>query len=277
MKKLFSSAFSLLTSAALLVGVSPLASLAEDSTTQFVEIAEDETLTVSELDQLALSDGGAVQIAANYDYENGAYNLGYYLDANNAEVYSKMMELINPSLDTITVTLPEPLVIESSSWYFDINTTAASNAVFSACRSGIECASFDIPDIFWLDVNNISIGVKSVQQNRISSRKYTYTVYQLTISPAYYDGFSSFDEVFEYKTKLEEAVENFEVTGSTRYEQLKCIHDKISKFIYYDIDGQFSGSCLGALVEPGVVCAPTFISSGRFSTRVLPKLSRGEI
>ena len=254
MKKLFSSAFSLLTSAALLVGVSPLASLAEDSTTQFVEIAEDETLTVSELDQLALSDGGAVQIAANYDYENGAYNLGYYLDANNAEVYSKMMELINPSLDTITVTLPEPLVIESSSWYFDINTTAASNAVFSACRSGIECASFDIPDIFWLDVNNISIGVKSVQQNRISSRKYTYTVYQLTISPAYYDGFSSFDEVFEYKTKLEEAVENFEVTGSTRYEQLKCIHDKISKFTYYDIDGQFSGSCLGALVEPGVVC-----------------------
>lgn len=254
MKKLFSSAFSLLTSAALLVGASPLPSLAEDSTPQFVEIAEDETLTISELDKSALSGGGAVQIAANYDYDNGAYNLGYYLDANNAEVYSKMMELINPSLDVITVTLPEPLVIESTSWYFDINTSAASNAVFGACRSGIECASFDIPELFWLDVNNISIGVKSVQQKRVSSRKYTYTVYQLTIVPAYYDGFASFDEVFDYKTKLEEAVENFDVKGSTRYEQLKYIHDKIAKFTYYDLDGQFSGSCLGGLVVPGVVC-----------------------
>lgn len=254
MKKLFSSAFSLLTSAALLVGAAPLSSFAEDSTPRFVEIAEDETLTLSELDTLSLSDGSAVQIAANYDYENGAYNLGYFLDANNAEVYSKMIELINPSLDELVITLPEPLVIESTSWYFDINTTAASNAVFGACRSGIECASFDIPELFWLDVNNISVGVKSVQQSRKSSRKYTYTVYQLTIVPAYYDGFSSFDEVFEYKTKLEEAVENFEVTGDTRYEQLKCIHDKIAKFTYYDLEGQFSGSCLGGLVTPGVVC-----------------------
>ena len=254
MKKIFSSAFSLLTSVALLVGAAPSVSFAEDSNTNFIDIDEDATITIGELDELALSDGGTVQIGSNYDYENGAYNLGYYLDANNAEVYMKMMALINPSLDTIVVTLPEPLVIESTSWVFDINTTAASNAVFEACRSGIECASFDIPELFWLDVNNIRVGVQSVQQKRISSRKYTYTVNQITISPDYYAGFSSFDEIFEYKTLLEEAVENFEVTGNTRYEQLKCIHDKIAKFTYYDVDGQFSGSCLGALVVPGVVC-----------------------
>ena len=217
MKKLFSSAFSLLTSVALLVGAIPLSSFAEDDAPKFIDIAEDETISISDLDELALSDGGTVQIGANYDYDNGAYNLGYYLDANNAEVYKKMMELVNPSLDTVIVTLPEPLVIESSSWYFDINEEAAITEVFKACRSGITCASYDIPELFWIDINACMIGVRSVQQSRANRRNYTYTIYQLTIQPEYYSGFSSFDEVFEYKTKLEEAVENFEVTGNTRY------------------------------------------------------------
>ena len=254
MKKLFSSAFSLLTSVALLVGAIPLSSFAEDDAPKFIDIAEDETISISDLDELALSDGGTVQIGANYDYDNGAYNLGYYLDANNAEVYKKMMELVNPSLDTVIVTLPEPLVIESSSWYFDINEEAAITEVFKACRSGITCASYDIPELFWIDINACMIGVRSVQQSRANRRNYTYTIYQLTIQPEYYSGFSSFDEVFEYKTKLEEAVENFEVTGNTRYEQIKSIHDQIAKFTYYDLEGQFSGSCLGGLVVPGVVC-----------------------
>lgn len=254
MKKLFSSAFSLLTSAALLIGATPPAVFAEDDIPQFVDIDESETLSISDLDKQALSGGGAVNIGSNYDNENGAYNLGYYLDENNAEVYLKMMTLINPSLDTLVITLPEPLVIESSSWYFDINTEAASTAVFKACRSGIECASFDIPELFWLDVNNLQVGVKSVQQKRLGSRKYQYTVYQLTVSPAAYSGFASWDEVFEYKEKLEETVANFEVNGSTRYEKLKSIHDQIAKFTYYDLEGQFSGSCLGALLVPGVVC-----------------------
>ncbi|MBO7396365.1 MAG: hypothetical protein J6U16_09680, partial [Ruminococcus sp.] len=254
MKRLFSSAFSLLTSAALLTGAVPPAVFAEENTPLFVDIDESETISIGDLDGQALSGGGAAKIGSNYDYENGAYNLGYYLDENNAEVYLKMMTLINPSLDTLVVTLPEPLVIESSSWYFDINTEAASTAVFTACRSGIECASFDIPELFWLDVNNLQVGVKSVQQKRLGSRKYQYTVYQLTISPAAYSGFSSWDEVFQYKDKLEEAVANFEVKGTTRYEKLKSIHDKITRFTYYDLEGQFSGSCLGALVVPGVVC-----------------------
>ena len=254
MKKIFSSAFSLLTSAALLIGAPPPAVFAEDDIPQFVDIDESETLSISDLDEQALSGGGAVNIGSNYDNENGAYNLGYYLDENNAEVYMKMMTLINPSLDTLVITLPEPLVIESSSWYFDINTDAATEAVFKACRSGIECASFDIPEIYWLDVNQIQIGVKSVQQKRLGSRKYQYTVYQLTIAPAAYSGFTSWDELLSYKDKLEEAVANFEVKGNTRYEKIKSIHDTISKFTYYDLEGQFSGSCLGGLVVPGVVC-----------------------
>ena len=131
MKKLFSSAFSLLTSAALLIGATPPAVFAEDDIPQVVDIDESETLSISDLDKQALSGGGAVNIGSNYDNENGAYNLGYYLDENNAEVYLKMMTLINPSLDTLVITLPEPLVIESSSWYFAINSCPELSTSFA--------------------------------------------------------------------------------------------------------------------------------------------------
>ncbi len=255
MKKLLSSAFSLLTSAALFTSAVPLASAAEGLTYGTVEISTDgETFDFGDAVEKAKMSGTA-DIGGNFNYENGAYNLGYYLDDNNAAVYMALMNLVNPSLDEITITLPEPLVFESSSSYFNMNTEEAFNAVFGACRGGIECASFDMPEIFWLNADDILVGVKSVSQSRkFMSRKYTYTVKQLTLDPACYPGFSSFDEVFEYKDKLEEAVENFEVTGNTRFEQVKCIHDTIASFTYYDTEAKFSGSCLGALVEPGVVC-----------------------
>ena len=255
MKKLLSSAFSLLTSVALLNSAVPLAYAADGLTYDTVEISADgESFDFGDAVEKAKMSDTAV-VSSNYNYEEGAYNLGYYLDDNNAAVYMALMKLINPSMDEVTVTLPEPLVFESTSSYFDMNTEEAFNAVFGACRGGIECASFDIPELFWLNADDLLVGVKSVSQSRkFLSKKYTYTVKQLTIDPAYYPGFASFDEVFDYKEKLEEAVENFEVTGSTRYEQIKCIHDKISKFTYYDTEGQFSGSCLGSLVVPGVVC-----------------------
>ena len=254
MKKLFSSAFSLMTSATLLVSAAPLFASAEDEISRYEDVSGSESITISGLSEQALSGSGVANIGSNYDYENGAYNLGYYLDQNNAEVYMAMMKLLNPSTDEIIVTLPEPLIIESSSSFFNINTDEASTAIFSACRSGIQCASFDIPELFWLDVNNTSVGARSVVKTRLSSRKYQYKVYQLTVSPAYFAGFSGLSEINEYKTKLEKAVESFEVTGSTRYEQLKCIHDTIALNTHYDLEGKFPNSCLGALVEPGVVC-----------------------
>lgn len=256
MKKLLSSAFSLITSLAILGAAIPLSAAAEELTTEYGVIEDiDEKLIFGDSAGFSLGAPDTAQILGNYNTESGAYNLGYYLDENNAAVYMAFMKLINPSLDTITVTLPEPVSFQGDSRNVDMNSEEVYNAVFGACKSGIDCASFDLPELFWLDISQVSVGVEGLQYSYSTrTKKYTFTIKELTFDPAYYSSFSSLDEVMEYKEKLEAAVEDFEVTGSTRYEQLKSIHDTISLFTYYDTAGQFAGSALSALVVPGAVC-----------------------
>ena len=115
-------------------------------------------------------------------------------------------------------------------------------------------ATFDIPELFWIDLPATDINYSySTTRNRFTGT-YTCTINSIKLTPSPYEAFSSISEILEYKDKLNEAVENFEVEEKTRYEQLKFIHDTISTFTYYDMESPFSGSALGALVEPGAVC-----------------------
>lgn len=181
------------------------------------------------------------------------YLLGDYLDNNNKAVYAAMAELVNPSTEKFTVRLPEPVVFTTS----DINAGGEdfSNAVFSACASAKDAVSFDMPEIFWLDQNNTSVSVGSMpyKYNRRTGL-YTCTIEAITFTPAYYSGFADIDEVLEYKTLLEDAINSFSVEGNTNAEKLKNIHDKIADFTYYDIEGRFSGSALSSFVVSGAVC-----------------------
>ena len=254
MKKMFTKAFSLFTSAALLISAAPLDSAAEELFTEdFITEYTGEALSLADCNgqTLQLTDRPTI----NANYRDGAYNLGYYLDENNAAVYMAFMELINPSTEEFSVTLPEPIVITTTSRNLNLSDEPYYSSVFGACKSGIDSADFDIPELFWIDNSKITVSVQNVAStyDRLS-RKYTYTIDKLYFSVGYYDAFGDMDGVMEYKEKLAEAVDNFEVQGSTRYEQLKSIHDTISKFTYYDINADFAHSCIGGLVEPGAVC-----------------------
>ncbi|MBR2284459.1 MAG: hypothetical protein IJ874_08610 [Ruminococcus sp.] len=198
---------------------------------------------------------GNAEILANYS--TGTHNYGTFLDENNVEVYMAMMKLINPSEDDLTVTMPEPITFTASS----VNLTSSADqkafqdAVFSNCRPAMDCVLFDVPDLFWIDEAQIGVKPSSMTYKRSrSTGTYTFTITGLTFVPGYYDGFESFDQVLEYKEKLDTAVADFEVSGDTLYDKLLSIHDQISLFTYYDTSGRFSGSALGGLVEPGVVC-----------------------
>ena len=254
MKKMFTKAFSLFTSAALLISAAPLDSAAEELFTEdFITEYTGEALSLADCNgqTLQLTDRPTI----NANYRDGAYNLGYYLDENNAAVYMAFMELINPSTEEFSVTLPEPIVITTTSRNLNLSDEPYYSSVFGACKSGIDSADFDIPELFWIDNSKITVSVQNVSStyDRLS-RKYTYTIDKLYFSVGYYDAFGDMDGVMEYKERLAEAVDNFDVQGSTRYEQLKYIHDTISKFTYYDINADFAHSCIGGLVEPGAVC-----------------------
>ena len=255
MKKFFKSAFSLFTSLALVTGTGAVSVYAEELTTETgVLELEDNFITLNQAQSdtmLSLPDSPS--ILANYSSD--AYNYGYFLDENNVEVYKAFMTLINPSTDRIVVELPNPVTFTSSSSNIDMSNEDLFNAVFYNCKPGMDAAELDMPELFWLSNGETGVGVESMPYTYSRTKKlYTFTLKSLVFVPAYQSSYSDIDEVIEYKQKLNDAVENFEVEGSTRYEQLKSIHDQISLRTYYDVDAKFSSSAVGSLVEPGVVC-----------------------
>ena len=193
------------------------------------------------------------------NYSDGAYNYGTFLDENNVQVYMEMMKLVNPSVDTVTVTLPNPVTFTVSTPDPDLMTDedilAYKTALFENCRPGIDSALFDIPELFWIDLNQMGVNIQNYDISyNMFKRNFTIEMSELTFNPAFYESYGSLETVNEYKQKLTEAVENFPVSGETRYDQLKSIHDYICKYTFYDIESPFTSSAVGAIVEPGAVC-----------------------
>ncbi|MBQ1464753.1 MAG: hypothetical protein IIZ18_08090, partial [Ruminococcus sp.] len=256
MKRILRSAFSLAAAGAMAMSTGAFNVYAEEITAVYGEAEISEELYFADLDSLSLELPEMPAIEANYS--QGTYNYGTALDDNNVAVYLKFMELTSyPSVEPIQIDFPDPVTFTASSYRLtsDEDQQALADAVFSNCKPGMDCATFDMPELFWLDLANSGINPDNVTY-RYSSRtkSYTFTISSLTINPSYKSAFSSIDDVKEWREKLLKAIDEFEVEGDTRYEQIKSIHDQISLFTYYDTNATYASTALGALVEPGVVC-----------------------
>jgi len=259
MKKLFSSVVSLLSSAALLICSGSIECTAD--TFNLVNGTYDdfsETYVLEDAEDLQLTLDSAPEVLSNFD--DGSYNYRDFLDENNMAVYDALLGWTTPSEDAVTVKLPSPVSVSVSGLpgtesYTEEDAEAFKTAVFSNCKAGIDCLSFDYPEIFWLDMSKLAIGTGNVTYSRnILSKKYVLKVNELKFTPAIFSSYENIDDAFLYKEKLESAIDNFKVEGETRYEQLKCIHDTIALFTYYDENALYSSSAVGALVESGSVC-----------------------
>lgn len=252
MKKMFSSLLSFTLSAAVLTG-GCLSASAQETDTEFEPIV----LTLGELEETPWLSGSIALLSDEED--DGSYYYGDALDANNRAVYDALMKLRTPSTDKITITLPEPATFTTSTnitaLFSDDEVETYTLAVFGNCKPGIDSLLFDHPEIFWFDAANSNIAVGSdTKVSRKSAGVYQWTINSIAITPNYSSGYSSLNDVNDYKERLEEAVEEFAVPYDTRYETIKALHDKISEFTYYDTAATFSDSPVGAVVEPGVVC-----------------------
>lgn len=249
MKKFLCSAISLLTSVTLLA-VNCSATAANALTVENFDCPEF-SMTMDEMAEMFSESGNSPQILGNF--REGAYNLGDFLDENNTAVYNAISQMTEPTTDIITVKLPKPLKFVTTTT--DTSDNAFFEAIFGACSSGMDAASFDLPELFWFYEGGTSVGARNMSYVKsLFQKKYTYTVPELTIAPAYYPAFESVEEIMDYKVQLDEAVENFQVSGETRYDQLKSIHDQIARFTNYDLEGPFKGSALSALVTKASVC-----------------------
>ncbi|MBR5514452.1 MAG: hypothetical protein IKV85_10795, partial [Ruminococcus sp.] len=249
MKKTIRALTAILTSLTVTSGIIPVSGLAYETGVMDVS---DITFNLGDMKSMSFQMTSMPKILADSEIED--YLLGSHLDANNKAVYDAFSKLVEPSLDIINVKLPETVSFKTKNLTAEENSDFF-NAVFTACASGMEASSFDNPWVFWLDQNMVSVSPVDMQYTRNwFTDEYTFYIDELSFAPAAYDGFESFDQVFEYKAKMEEIVENYVIEGETTEEKLKYIHDSICYFTDYDTGGRFSGSALSALVVPGAVC-----------------------
>lgn len=259
MKKLFSSAISLTAAAALLCGSGYTAMFAAAATTDVIEYdGEKAELYYFDSESLSITMPNIPSIQSNYG--ELSYNYGDFTDENNRAVYEALSVWTEPSLDMITVELPETITLTLSGLpgsedYTEEDAAAFSEAIFSNSKPGIDSLFFDMPEICWLDASQLAIGISDATTSySYSAKKYTLKIKSLTFTPALESALGTLEEANDYIEKLQTAVDTFEVVGDTRYEQLKSIHDTICTFTYYDTEADFASSALGSLVEPGVVC-----------------------
>lgn len=259
MKKIFSSIISI-AAAACLLSCNVITSYAEalSVTSGICVDIDDLTYDDSEDLELELSLPQSPSVLSNFS--DGTFNFADYLDSNNLAVYNALTVWVGPSDEAITVELPETVKITLSGLpgtddYTDEDAENFSEAVFENCKPGLDSLMFDYPEIFWLEMGSLTIGISGATYSYSQTKKqYTMKITQLKFTPAIYESLGSVENAALYKEKLDAAIEDFEVEGETRYEQLKSIHDTISLFTYYDTSASFASSALGSLVEPGVVC-----------------------
>lgn len=258
MKKLFSSALSVLTSAALISGSAILYANAENTSAVNADLSQ-EVLYLDDFSDFSLSLNQNVSILSNNS--DSAYNYRNFLDKNNAAVYDALAALVTPTAKPISVTLPQKVSVTVSSMpgtsgYTEKDQAAYQGAIFENCQPAINSVTFDMPEICWLDMSyfGISVGTDTVVTRGSLTGKYTITIKTLKFTPTILPKLGTAEKAAEYVEMLRTAVDEFPVSGESRYEQLKSIHDYITEFTYYDSEGDFAPSAIGALIEPGVVC-----------------------
>lgn len=259
MKKLISSTISVLTSAALLTLCTINSAFAEYDSYLIDWDPTEEELYLGDIDLDAFKLPNSPKAISNYN--SGSYNYGDNLDTNNLAVYNAFKKLTAPTDKTITVRLPETVNVKlsarpGSDKFTEEDMETYQKALFGNCKPGIDAALFDCPEIYWIAPSQMSVGLGSdtTSTTNFFTGGITLKIRSITISPALLDGFDSLEDAIAYGKLLDEALEKVPVDGNNRYEQLKNIHDYITRFTYYDTKAKFSSSAIGALVEPGVVC-----------------------
>ncbi|MDD6098231.1 MAG: transglutaminase domain-containing protein [Oscillospiraceae bacterium] len=256
MKKFFKTAAALATATCCLLNCGVMTGFAESISADSFESSEE--ILYGEMSDYSLTLPKMPEIHSNYS--ESSYNYCDGLNSNNRAVYDALSVWTSPSEDAVTVTLPEPVVVTlsalpGSSAYTEEDEEKFSAALFSTCKSGIDCLLFDMPEICWLDPSKLAIGVKEATSSyNWRSGTYTLTIKSMKFTPALLSAFGSLENAELYCDKLSQAVEEFTGLTGSRYEILETVHDEIALNTYYDVNSTYSSTALGALVEPGVVC-----------------------
>lgn len=108
----------------------------------------------------------------------------------------------------------------------------------------------DYPDCFWLDVANSKCNYRFAGSGSAGQIRWTITEvkYNFVVKSSYQSNVASVE------SDLRQAIQDFPVSGRTRYDKLKSIHDALANRVTYKETGEKSHDAVGALLNGKAVC-----------------------
>lgn len=198
------------------------------------------------------------------------YTLEYFgnqLDKANAEnqraVYNAIKN-IKPADKQIIIDLVNPIK------YFSLSKEPeeyeyenAAKDINDITQSSVNAVLKDYPSLFWLkfniegEANDDPTEVCNFSYSQQATFNSNLNKYEWEISQLKFNAFSNFDNTVSRQTDLNKAIKNFKISGDTRYDKLKSIHDSLANKITYDRNETVkpdSFEATGALLDGLAVC-----------------------
>ncbi len=258
MKNRFKSLFTLM-----VFGISALASTfsaealddiafyltSEDLQIEESEILTDDTIIYSEF----LPD-------FSYKFNENTYKFYDQLNNNNKASYNAMKAWLNPTEDEIKISFPDDISykVESTNMnkWSEEQYDEFWNMIFSNVLYGKTAFTFDYPEMFWLDESMLNVTLSNVKTSRSSSTGlYTMKISELKLKGEVKDVYGDIETASEFQQLLLDSVDEFDVLGDDRYQQVKYIHDYIAETVAYNMAAPYHDTAVGLFCEPyQIVC-----------------------
>lgn len=193
-----------------------------------------------------------------YSSIGGCYAFGNFLDEYQKTVYDAIIEKKGGLLGKITTasysdgTTVQVAVISIpfTSNPFIVKTENISEKLMLTVIGALSSAMDDYPEFFWLSGFGFSYKYSNITGD--STRiKISSIDLSLTIDT---NSYADWDVVKSCYSQLLNAVANFKVTGSTRYDKLKSIHDGICNITTYTLNVPMAHQPTGVFLRGQAVC-----------------------
>lgn len=221
------------------------------SETYRVEVLEDEYYFPEKTDEI---------FHPNQFYSNigGCYAFSDYLDEYQKIVYDAIIKNEGGLLGTIgevtysdgTSDPASSIMIPLTSSYFRGELTDVSEKLKFTIVGALTAAMDDYPEYFWLGSYSYSYGYTYPDYTSDDIQLTRVTLNLILKTSDYAD----WDVVKSCYSQLLSAVESFKVTGNTRYDKIKSIHDGICDMTVYTLNVPMAHQPTGVFLNGKAVC-----------------------
>lgn len=263
MKELLNRIITFTLSTACLAMVSPINTVATDiATVECTPEVQEEVIVDIDLEDVNhdIVDTGQITMPSfGSNPSADTFNYYYNLSSNNMAVYNTLTCMVDPQVEPISISLPEPVRVNlgqrgSADALTAEETSYVSTILEPEFLPGYGYLLLDYPEIWWQDTG-FSYGYDVAFEYNELTDEYTLVINSVNMYFALHPHFNGdYDMARQYKNDLTVAIDQFQVEGSTRYEKLKSMHDQLAEMITYDLNAEMPFTAPAAMLLKSSVC-----------------------